>query len=536
MAVNHRRLAAIGNYQLSSIVLGKGSFSKVELANHIILNKKVALKVMTLSQIEDPYVRKNVQREANIMSRLNHPHVVALHEVYSSKDFFCLALDFFPGGNLCDLVQDHPNGKLEEEQARIYFKQLVEGLSHIHSKGIIHRDIKLENIFLNKEKTKVVIGDFGLSNFWHPGAKLETRCGSAEYAAPEIFDKTKNYNQAVDIWSLGILLYAMLSGRLPFEVEGGDNNIKELIKIILAGLTNQNFQQLGQVSNESKLLISQLLVVDQDLRINLDDVSKHIWISKLDDDEQVPFRQFLDMQLEVAKMVQAKLKLNHLTPNQILAYVLSAKGMFGKTAGCFNLLARDLVTSSQPKMLTKIKPVMLRSPKLVKEAPEVSVSKPSTSEEEAPAVKLPAPPIPKSKPKTSPKAAKPSPAMKNLDRLLQKAPAEPHSSFWSSTPGRKAVTALTSVQNRIDQDKENIDNPDPSGRASAGKKARRESPKPGKNSWRRSVMPLPGQKRVGRLKRVDMEEDKMFSSKKEKKSVRIPLATREANRDGGSKD
>ena len=304
MAVNQRRLAAIGNYQLSSIVLGKGSFSKVELANHIILNKKVALKVMTLSQIEDPYVRKNVQREANFMSRLNHPHVVALHEVCSSKDFFCLALDFFPGGNLCDLVQDHPNGKLEEEQARLFFKQLVEGLSHIHSKGIIHRDIKLENIFLNKEKTKVVIGDFGLSNFWHPGAKLETRCGSAEYAAPEIFDKTKNYNQAVDIWSLGIVLYAMLSGCLPFEVEGGDNNIKELIKIIMTGLTKQNFQQLGQVSIESKLLISQLLVVDQALRININDVSKHIWISKLDDDEQVPFRLSLDMQLGVAKMVR----------------------------------------------------------------------------------------------------------------------------------------------------------------------------------------------------------------------------------------
>ena len=175
MAVNHRRLAAIGNYQLSSFVLGKGSYSKVEMANHIILNKKVALKVMTLSQIKDPYVMKNLQREASIMSRLNHPHVVALYEVCSSKDFFCLALEFFPGGNLCDLVQDNPNGKLEKEQSRIYFKQLVEGMDYIHSKGIIHRDIKLENILLNKEKTNLVIEDFGLSNFWDPGTKLYTR-------------------------------------------------------------------------------------------------------------------------------------------------------------------------------------------------------------------------------------------------------------------------------------------------------------------------------------------------------------------------
>jgi hypothetical protein len=185
----------------------------------------------------------------------------------------------------------------------------------------------------------------------------------------------------------------MLSGCLPFEVEGGDNNIKELIKIIMAGLTKQNFHQLGQFSIESKLLTSQLLVVDQDLRINLNEVSKHIWISKLDNDEQVPFKLSLCMQVEVAKMVQAKLKLNHLTPNQILAYVLSAKGMF----------ARDLVTPSQPEMLTKIKPVMLRSPKLVREASEVSTS------EEASAVKLPSPPIPKSKLKTNPKI--PSPAL-----------------------------------------------------------------------------------------------------------------------------
>ena len=118
--------------------------------------------------------------------------------------------------------------------------------------------------------------------------------------------------------------------------------------------------------------------------------------------------------------------------------------------------------------------------------------------------------------------------MKNLERLLQKKPSEPQSSFWSSTPGRKTVTALTSVQHRIDQDKENIDNPDTSGRASAGKKARRESPKPGKNSWRRSAMPLPGQKRVGRLKRVDFDFGQLSNSKEEK-SVRIPLATKELN-------
>ena len=118
-SVNQRRLAAIGNYQLSSVVLGKGSFSRVQMAYHVILNKKVALKVLTLSQIKDPYILRNLQREANIMSLLNHPRVVALYEVCSSKDFFCFALDYFPGGNLCDYVQTNPKGRISEKEARL---------------------------------------------------------------------------------------------------------------------------------------------------------------------------------------------------------------------------------------------------------------------------------------------------------------------------------------------------------------------------------------------------------------------------------
>merc|ERR1719347_225401 len=258
---------------------------------------------MTLSKINDPYVRKNLQREASIMSRLNHPRVVALFEVCSSKEFFCLALDYFPGGTLCDLLQGHPQGKLEEDQTRIYFMQLVEGVSHIHSKGIIHRDIKLENIFLNKAKTDVVIGDFGLSNFWQPGATMKTRCGSPEYAAPEMFDKSKACDQAVDIWSLGIVLYALLSGRLPFEVNERENHIKELIKVINIGLTERIMSRLSQVTYECKYLLSQILSVDQESRINIPDVAKHSWFSKLSCgyfDDNASYNLSLGMQIEVA--------------------------------------------------------------------------------------------------------------------------------------------------------------------------------------------------------------------------------------------
>jgi len=496
MSADQRRLAAIGNYQLSSITIDKGSFSKVVLANHILLKKNVAMKILTLSNIEDPYVLKNINREATIMSKLHHSNVVGLHEVCSTKDFFCLVMDFYPGGNLCDLVQDHPNGKLEEKQARIYFKQMVDGLSYIHSQHIIHRDMKLENIFLNKEKTMVVIGDFGLSNFWKPGSNLKTRCGSAEYAAPEILDKKKNYDQAVDIWSLGIILYAMLSGQLPFEVIGGYNNIKELSDIIMSGLTRENFEKLGEVSVEVKLLISQLLVVDMNNRIKIEDVVKHIWITQIDYQPTISTTLTQDMQVKVAKMVQEKLKLNHLTPFQILAYVFSAKGMFGKTAGCFNLMAKDLSRSSmKPMEMVKIK-----DPVLVAES----------SHSNDPSVIT-------------------NPILITADRLPARNDDQP-SSFWYSSTGRKAVADLQNV--KLDsQDKEN----DSHGKiekvtVAVLERKRMKSHKPSSNAWRRSIKCVPGQKRTGRLKRVEREMEGSDPKEKEIiRKVRTPLVAVDGN-------
>ena len=479
MAANHRRLAAIGNYQLSSITIGKGSFSKVVLANHIILKKNVAMKILTISEIKDPYVRKNINREATIMSKLHHPNVVGLHEVCFTKDFFCLVMDFYPGGNLCDLVQDHPNGKLEEKQARIYFKQMVDGLSYIHRQAIIHRDMKLENIFLNKERTLVVIGDFGLSNFWKTGSNVKTRCGSAEYAAPEMLtsDNKKNYNQAVDIWSMGIILYAMLSGQLPFEVVGGYNNIKELSDIIMAGLTQENFSKLGEVSLEVKLLISQLLVVNMDDRIKIEDVFKHSWITGMDEINSQPTISTTltqDMQIDVAKRVQAKLKLNHLTPFQILAYVFSAKGKFGKTAGCFNLLAKDLCSpSTKPTIMVNIKDPIL--------VPE------SSSSRDCPLITRPA-------------------LITAADRLSARRGDQPPS-FWSSSTGRKAVADLQNINLECPDKKNNphggaIENV----AAAAIKRKWNKDNKSANNAWRRSVNYMQGQKRTGRLRRLEREE------------------------------
>ena len=113
-----RRLSHIGNYGLTTTTLGKGSFSKVVLADHVILNKQVALKVVTISKIKDPYVWKTLKREAAIMTKLNHPNIVTLHEVVSAGDFYCLVLDFYSGGNLCNMIGNQDGNKLDEELSR----------------------------------------------------------------------------------------------------------------------------------------------------------------------------------------------------------------------------------------------------------------------------------------------------------------------------------------------------------------------------------------------------------------------------------
>ena len=193
-----QKLVQVGNYKLMSLRLGEGATAKVELAYHTILETKVALKMISLKNLDDDdadYYLSNLEREAKMMARLNHPNVARLFEVQSSVDHHFLMMELFTGGNLQDHLASHV--RLGQDEARNIYGQIISGLGHIHSRGVVHRDLKLENIMLDKTRTRVAITDFGLSTRSREGEFLDTRCGTEEYAAPELLALASQFTKEV---------------------------------------------------------------------------------------------------------------------------------------------------------------------------------------------------------------------------------------------------------------------------------------------------------------------------------------------------
>lgn len=200
MDLEKASLSRVGSYDITGKRLGKGSYGKVYEAIHRHTSTTIALKTTNVGEMKDSYMRKHFKREATLLSRLNHPGVVALFEVFETRNHYCMVLEF-GGENLCDFVRAQKRGRLDEITARSIGRQLTSAVKHIHEHGIVHRDIKLENILVDGESKKVKITDFGLSNDFDSQNLLTTHCGSPEYAAPELH-QGKAYGFEVDIWAL----------------------------------------------------------------------------------------------------------------------------------------------------------------------------------------------------------------------------------------------------------------------------------------------------------------------------------------------
>ena len=260
----------IGNYLVKK-TLGQGTFGKVKLGIYIPNEEKVAIKILEKNRIVEKDDEIRVKREFDMLAQFNHPNVILVAEIFESADSFYSVMEFCEGGELFNYIVK--NRRLSDEEASYFFFQLINGLEYIHSLGIVHRDLKPENLLLTSDHILKII-DFGLSNYFQENQKelLITPCGSPCYASPEMVAGKKYDGFKIDVWSCGIILYAMLCGYLPFE----DNDNEVLFKKILeCKLIFPNY-----VKEDGKDLIKKILVTEPEKRITIPEIKKHPFFLK----------------------------------------------------------------------------------------------------------------------------------------------------------------------------------------------------------------------------------------------------------------
>ncbi|TPX70577.1 hypothetical protein SpCBS45565_g01610 [Spizellomyces sp. 'palustris'] len=262
----HSHQNRIGNYDFIRTI-GEGSFAKVKLAVHRLLGEKVAIKIIDKQTLPDSYSMAHLHREAQIMRMLDHPNIVQLIEVMETKRELYLVLEYAPGGEVLDYIVAH--GRLKESEAKKFVRQIVEALKYCHDRNVVHRDLKAENLLLNSSM-QIKISDFGLSNIFDRSKQLTTCCGSPVYSAPELIEGKRYIGPEVDAWSLGVNLYAMVVGDLPFAAK----ELKKLYDKVLSG----RYDIPSFVSADCQDLISKLLTLDPKERYTCAQVLQHSWM------------------------------------------------------------------------------------------------------------------------------------------------------------------------------------------------------------------------------------------------------------------
>ncbi|XP_037602940.1 MAP/microtubule affinity-regulating kinase 3a isoform X7 [Sebastes umbrosus] len=269
----------VGNYRLLKTI-GKGNFAKVKLARHILTGREVAIKIIDKTQL-NPNSLQKLFREVRIMKILNHPNIVKLFEVIETERTLYLVMEYASGGEVFDYLVAH--GRMKEKEARAKFRQIVSAVQYCHQKHIVHRDLKAENLLLDADMN-IKIADFGFSNEFTMGNKLDTFCGSPPYAAPELFQGKKYDGPEVDVWSLGVILYTLVSGSLPFDGQ----NLKELRERVLRGKYRIPFY----MSTDCENLLKRFLVLNPAKRGTLEQIMKDRWINAgFEEDELKPYTE-----------------------------------------------------------------------------------------------------------------------------------------------------------------------------------------------------------------------------------------------------
>eukprot|EP01035_Chromulina_nebulosa_P035816 gene35816-48155_t len=222
-AMEHEKIPhSIGGFKVGE-VLGRGGFGVVCVGEHHLTGERVALKFLKKSEILSLGAAERTNTEIQCLTALKHMNIIRLQQHAESLNHVVLVFELMDGGDLLKYLQKqrtgiHKKTCVPEDEARHIFYQVLSAVSYAHNQHICHRDLKLENILLKDHSTAVVkIADFGLSDFYRPGATMKTNCGTLSFLAPEVFKGTANAGPPLDVWSLGVILFAILCGRLPFE-------------------------------------------------------------------------------------------------------------------------------------------------------------------------------------------------------------------------------------------------------------------------------------------------------------------------------
>jgi MAP/microtubule affinity-regulating kinase len=288
---------------------------------------QVAIKIIDKSQLSSTTLSK-LFREVRIMQMLDHPNIVRLYEVIDTPTTLYLVMECAAGGELFDYLVTH--GRMREKEARDKFRQIVSAVQYCHSKRVIHRDLKAENLLLDKD-LNIKIADFGFSNVYTPGKVLDTFCGSPPYAAPELFQGIVYEGPEVDIWSLGVILYTLVAGSLPFD----GANLKELRERVIKGKYRVPFY----MSTDCESFLACFLVHDPARRATIDAIMAHAWMNvgyedaplqpyvseapvAMDDDERMCMMETMGFTRDETAEALAANAYNHVTATY---YLLDAK-------------------------------------------------------------------------------------------------------------------------------------------------------------------------------------------------------------------
>ncbi|XP_026226946.1 hormonally up-regulated neu tumor-associated kinase homolog A isoform X1 [Anabas testudineus] len=273
----------VGNYLIGR-KLGEGSFAKVREGLHALTGEKVAVKVIDKRKAKkDSYVTKNLRREGHIQQMIRHPNITQLLDILETENSYYLVMELCPGGNLMNRIYDKK--RLDERETQKYIRQLVLAVEHLHRAGVVHRDLKIENLLLD-EQDNIKLIDFGLSNcagILGYSDPFSTQCGSPAYAAPELLSR-KKYGPKVDVWSIGVNMYAMLTGTLPFTVEPFS------LRALHQKMVDKEMNPLPpSLSTAAICLLKKLLEPDPNKRPNIHQVMADSWLQLANKNTGAPY-------------------------------------------------------------------------------------------------------------------------------------------------------------------------------------------------------------------------------------------------------